>query len=87
VVLKTVEHFSNTEDRVIEKIAYELNIPIALLNPYTDFVDDLYLDKIDRSLLIAKLERDFNVILSKEEVARIQTVRDTAQLIHLYAAS
>lgn len=60
---------------------------MALLNPYTDFVDDLYLDKIDRSLLIAKLERDFNVILSKEEVAHIQTVRDTAQLIHLHAAS
>lgn len=86
MVVKTVEHLSDTEDQVIEKIAYELTIPRALLNPYSDFIDDLYLDSIDRSLLIAKLERDFQVILSKEEVALIQTIRDAAQVIHLHAA-
>lgn len=86
MVLKTIEHLT-TEDRVIEHIASELHMPVALLNPYTDFIDDLYLDNIDRSLLIAKLERDFKVILSVEEVDRIQNIRDVAQIIQLHAAS
>lgn len=86
MVLKTIEHLK-TEDRVIERIANELNIPVALLNPYTDFIDDLYLDNIDRDLLIAKLERDFRVIFSVEEVEKIQTIRDAAQIIQLHAAA
>jgi acyl carrier protein len=86
VVLKTIEHLK-TEDRVIERIANELNIPVALLNPYTDLIDDLYLDNIDRDLLIARLERDFRVIFSVEEVEKIQTIRDAAQIIQLHAAA
>lgn len=86
MVLKTIEHLK-TEDRVIERIANELNIPVALLNPYTDFIDDLYLDNIDRDLLIARLERDFRVIFSVEEVEKIQTIRDAAQIIQLHAAA
>lgn len=86
MVLKTIEHLK-TEDRVIERIANELNIPVALLNPYTDLIDDLYLDNIDRDLLIARLERDFRVIFSVEEVEKIQTIRDAAQIIQLHAAA
>ena len=69
---------------MIETVAWELNIPTTLLNPYTDLTDDLYLDTIDRDLLIAKLERDFDVILSKEEVANIETIRDATHYIQLH---
>ncbi|MEM6378733.1 MAG: phosphopantetheine-binding protein, partial [Bacteroidota bacterium] len=62
-------------------------ISTTLLNPYTDLIDDLYLDPIDRDLLIARLERDFKVVLSHEEVARIQTIRDASRFIHLHQAS
>lgn len=85
MVVKTVQH-SKTEDRVIEAVAWELNIPATGINPYTDLIEDLYLDKIDRELLIAKLERDFNVVFSKEEVARIETIRDATNYIELHTA-
>ena len=86
MVVKTTQHL-NTEDRVIESVAWELNIPTYKLNPYTDFTDDLYLDTIDKDLLIAKLERDFDVILSREEVANIETIRDATQFIQLHASA
>ncbi|GAB5551035.1 MAG: hypothetical protein Sapg2KO_06260 [Saprospiraceae bacterium] len=86
MVLKSLQHL-DTEDLVIRKVAGELKISATLLNPYTDLIDDLYLDNIDRDLLIARLERDFNVVLSHEEVARIQTIRDASQFIQLHKAS
>jgi len=86
VVLKSLQHL-NTEDRVINQVAGELKISATMLNPYTDLIDDLYLDNIDRDLLIAKLERSFGVVLSYEEVARIQTIRDASQFIQLHKAS
>jgi acyl carrier protein len=87
MVINTVDQLNPTEDRVIEQIAYELNIPTSLLNPYTDLIDDLYLDALDRSLLIARLEQYFQVMLTREEVVGIQTIRDAARLISLYEAN
>lgn len=87
MVINTVDQLNPTEGRVIEQIAYELNIPTSLLNPYTDLDDDLYLDALDRSLLIARLEQYFQVMLTKEEVVGIQTIRDAAQLISLHEAN
>ena len=87
MVINTVDQLNPTEDRVIEQIAYELNIPTSLLNPYTDLIDDLYLDALDHSLLIARLEQYFQVMLTREEVVGIQTIRDAAQLISLHAAN
>jgi acyl carrier protein len=72
------KHKWTPEDRIIEMIAWMLNIPSSQINPFTDLVDDLYLDSIDRVLLIAKLESQFGVYLSKEEVASIETVRDAS---------
>lgn len=86
MVLKSLQHL-DTEDRVIKQVAGELKISATMLNPYTDLIDDLYLDTIDRDLLIAKLERNFGVVLSYEEVARIQTIRDASQFIQLHKAS
>lgn len=77
----------HTEDRVIEMIAWALKIPAHMLNPYTDLSEDLYLDHIDRELLIARLEKEFNVILSIEEVARIETIQDASRYIQEHAAA
>ncbi|MEO0339800.1 MAG: phosphopantetheine-binding protein [Bacteroidota bacterium] len=78
---------TNTEDRVIEAVAWELNIPASMLNPYTDLTEDLYLDTIDKDLVIAQLEKNFNVVLSLEEVAQIETIRDMSHLIQTHAVS
>jgi acyl carrier protein len=69
------------EQKIIDFIAWELNIPISKLNPNTDFVDDLCLDPIDRDLLIAKLENHTGVYLNQEEAARIATVRDARRYL------
>ncbi len=78
---------TSTEDRVIEAVAWELNIPATMLNPYTDLTEDLYLDTLDKDLVIAQLERNFNVVLSLEEVAQIETIRDMSHLIQTHAVS
>lgn len=75
-----------SEDHLIEFIAWSLNIPVSRINPHTDLVDDLYLDQIDRDLLIAALENRFGIYLSSEEVDRIDTVRDASQSLQRHAA-
>lgn len=67
-----------TTDQIIDMISWALNIPVSRINPNTDLIDDLYLDQIDRDLLIAKLESRLGVFLSPDEVAHIRTVRDAS---------
>lgn len=61
---------------MIDLISWNLKIPSAQINPYSDLADDLHLDAIDKVLLIADLEAQFGVFLSPEEAAGIQTVQD-----------
>ncbi|MCB9081555.1 MAG: hypothetical protein H6555_07585 [Lewinellaceae bacterium] len=75
-----------TEDRIMEVIARMLHIPSSNINPFTDLTDDLYLDDLDRSLLIANLERQFGVYLTQEQVSSIVTVRDASDLMQNHAA-
>jgi acyl carrier protein len=75
-----------TEDRLIEMIAWSLHIPVSKINPHTDLADDLCLDPIDRTLLIAELENRLGIFLTSEEVARIDTVRDASQCLQLHTA-
>jgi len=86
VVIKE-KKITNTEDRIIKTVSWILNIPSNMLNPYTDLIEDLYLDNIDRDLLIARLEKEFNVILSIEEVADIETIQDASRFIQQHAAA
>ena len=74
------------EDRIIELIAWELNIPSSRINPHTDLIDDLYLDSLDKDLLIAKLESQFGVFLNQEQAAKIDTVRDASFFLQQNAA-
>lgn len=81
----TVSSNIPTEDRLIQLIAWSLHIPTSKINPNTDLADDLLLDSIDRTLLIAELENRFGIYLSSEEVDRIDTVRDASQLLQMHA--
>lgn len=65
----------NRQD-LIEAISWMLKIPSSQIFPYTHLQDDLELDPIDRLLLIAQLERSFNVFLNHEDEAAIETVAD-----------
>lgn len=73
------KHNWTPEDRIMERIAWMLNVPSSKINPNTDLVDDLYLDPLDKSLLIATLERQYGIFLTREEVASIDTVGDASR--------
>lgn len=85
MVISTLE--PATEERIIALISFYLKIPSSHINPYTHFQDDLHLDELDRMLLIAKLESQFNAFLTNEEAAALQTVRDASLFLTKYAAS
>lgn len=76
MILRTTN--SPTQERIIDQISYSFRIPSSRIYPYTHLQDDLLLDQIDIMLLIASLEAKFNIILSNEEVASIQTVEDAS---------
>ncbi len=75
------------EERLIQQVAWILNISPNQINPNTDFLEDLYLDPIDRDLLIAKLESLYGVYLSREEAATIETIRDAGHYMRIQHAA
>jgi len=75
-----------SEDRIIDVVSWILNIPNNRINPHTDLIDDLYLDALERDLLIARLERVFGIVLSTEEVASIDTIQDAQRCFQRHAA-
>jgi acyl carrier protein len=80
-LLKVVKRttYSSIEKQVIDVISWTLKTPSAQINPYSDLDDDLHLDAIDKMLLIADLETQFEIFLSPEEAASIQTVQDACR--------
>lgn len=67
------------EDRILHTISESLNVPFSRLNAFTHFSDDLNLDPVDLTLLIAELENSLNLYLSPEEVAGIKTIGDASR--------
>lgn len=57
-------------------ISTHLKISESRLSLGTNLRDDLNLDPLDFKLLIAELERNFNVFLSQEQISEIQTLQD-----------
>lgn len=80
---RTVDY--STQKKVIDLISWSLNVPSSHIHPYTRFRDDLHLDAVDLLLLIVELESRFNVFLTPEEVAAIETVQDASFHLQRYA--
>lgn len=64
------------EKQIVNTISWVLNVSPRRLKRYTHFVDDLHLDEIDMVLLIAAIESNLGLYLSREEVAKVETVQD-----------
>lgn len=75
----------DTQSRLIELVSRNLKVPTSIIYPYTRLKDDLNLDQVDFLLLIAELERSFNVFLSPEEAEAIETIEDAKLMIEKYA--
>ena len=73
----------NVQQRVISMTSWVANVPPSQICLSTAIQEDLNLDSIDYMLLIVKLEKWFNVILTIEQVEQIETVKDITDYIKL----
>ncbi len=72
------------QERIIIMTSWVANVPPSQICETTHFSDDLCLDSIDILTLIMQLEKWFNVILTKEEVDSIETVKDVTGYFSKY---
>lgn len=75
-----------TQENILDTISAALNIAPQRLYPGTHLRDNLHLDSVDTTLLIAAIESRLNVYLTPEEVAAIETVDDITRCFSLRAA-
>lgn len=80
----TIAPKRSLEDQILSTISWTLNIAPHRLSPYTHFTEDLYLDELDMTLLIAALESQVGHYLSPEEVSTIETISDANRLFRQY---
>lgn len=71
-------HQNATPQTIIDLISWSLNIPTNRIYPHSSLVDDLYLDAVDKMLLIVELENRLQVYLTPEQAAAIETVQDAS---------
>lgn len=71
---------TGSADPIVNAISYALKVPATRLFSYTRLRDDLYLDSVDVTLLIANLENRLGRFLTEEEFARIETIGDCQRL-------
>lgn len=67
------------ENQILNTISWTLNVSTQRLLPYMHFTDDLHLDDIDLLLLIATIENQLGVYLTREQAASIQTIGDVTR--------
>jgi len=71
------------QEKVISMVSWVADVPATHVCPTTNIKDDLNLDSIDVMMLIVKLEKWFDVILSYEQVEAIETVKDASDCIRM----
>ena len=77
---------SLTEDKIIEFVSWELNVPPTYIFPSSNLSNDLNLDPQDKMLLIAELESRLDVYLTSEEAKTVETIQDLSQFFKSHAS-
>ena len=67
------------EQRVVKILGKALDIPVDRIDLISFLVDDLGANSLDIIDIILKIEYDFNIIISDEEIIRVQ--RQTVQYL------
>ena len=57
--------------------------PRDMVEEESNYSDDFYMDSIDMVDLAINLERDYDIFISDEEAERMDTVKDTIDLIEM----
>ena len=69
------------QDKIIKMLADKFCVKEAEIGPGTRFVQDLGADSLDTVELVMDFEKAFDIIISDEEAAGINSVEDAAKLI------
>ncbi len=64
------------QEKLINLIANELNIPKENIHLESDIHDDLGADSLDAVELIMSIEDTFDITIPESEASRIKTVKD-----------
>ncbi|MEM6395846.1 MAG: hypothetical protein AAF741_05830 [Bacteroidota bacterium] len=86
MTLARINPLTRPEDELLNNLGFQLGIPPHKLSPYTRLLEDLLLDQQDQQLLIASLERQFNLFLTEEQTEHVDCVGDLQRLFTRQAA-
>ena len=73
-----------SEDKIIEFVSWELDVPADEIFPSSNLATDLNLDAQDKMLLIAGMENRMDVYLTSEEAEKAETIQDLKQFFHAH---
>ncbi len=74
----------NLSENVINVVSWVTKINPRRICMSTSLRDDLHLDEIDTMSITLEIEKWFNIELTREDVAQIETVKDYQDLVYKY---
>ena len=77
----------NLSENVINVVSWVTKINPKRICMSTALKDDLQLDDIDTMSITLEIEKWFNIELTKEDAAQIETVKDLQDLVYKYKYS
>ena len=70
------------QQRVVEVISSQLNVPKENVKPEFSFTADLHADSLDIVEIVMELEEEFDITIPDEAAEKIQTVGQAVDFIH-----
>lgn len=70
-----------TEEKVIDIVSEQLNVPKEEVTKESKFVDDLKADSLDVVELVMEFEDEFDITIPDDDYDKIQTVGDAINYI------
>lgn len=70
-----------TEEKVINIVSEQLNVPKEDITKESKFVDDLKADSLDVVELVMEFEDEFDITIPDDDYEKIQTVGDAISYI------
>lgn len=74
-------------NKIIDSLSKLLCIDKADINADSNLINDLGADSLDIVQMLIALERDFNMTFDDDEIRKIKTVGDVAELIEKKTAN
>lgn len=71
----------STEERVIQIVSEQLEVPREEITRESSFIDDLKADSLDIVELVMEFEEEFGITVAEEDYDKIRTVGDAIDYI------